>query len=99
MPANPKPAWQIGPGVPSDGVRDLPDISMFAANGDNGSSYVICAVPGDCTGDAHGSTEFQVTQLGGTSAAAPVFAGVTALVNQRYGAQGQANTFTRHPAL
>jgi trimeric autotransporter adhesin len=88
----PKPAWQTGPGVPSDGVRDVPDVSMFAANNDNGSSYVTCELPGDCTEDAPGSTEIQVHQIGGTSAAAPVFAGVMALVNQRYGPQGQANT-------
>jgi trimeric autotransporter adhesin len=88
----PKPAWQTGPGVPADGVRDLPDVSMFAATGDNASSYVICAAPGDCTGDAPGTTDLEVTQVGGTSAAAPVFAGVMTLVNQRYGPQGQANT-------
>jgi subtilase family serine protease len=88
----PKPAWQSGPGVPADGVRDLPDISMFAANGDNASFYVTCESAGDCTSDALGSTQLQVTGIGGTSAAAPVFAGVMALVNQRFGPQGQANT-------
>jgi hypothetical protein len=88
----PKPAWQSGPGVPADGVRDLPDVSMFAANGDNGSFYVTCESAGDCTSDVLGSTQLQVTGIGGTSAAAPVFAGVMALVNQRYGPQGQANT-------
>jgi hypothetical protein len=31
----PKPAWQTGTGVPSDKVRDIPDISLFAANGYN----------------------------------------------------------------
>ncbi|MBB6143656.1 hypothetical protein HNQ77_001605 [Silvibacterium bohemicum] len=87
-----KPAWQSGPGVLADGVRDLPDISMFAANGDNGSSYVVCESPGDCTSDTLSGTQIQVSQIGGTSAAAPVFAGVMALVNQRYGPQGQANT-------
>jgi hypothetical protein len=88
----PKPAWQTGPGVPADGVRDLPDISLFAANGDNGSSYVTCESPGDCSSDALGTTQVQVSQVGGTSASTPVFAGVMALVNQKYGPQGQADT-------
>src|SRR5208337_5013601 len=38
----PKPAWQGGPGVPNDGVRDIPDVSLFASNGFNGTSYVVC---------------------------------------------------------
>jgi subtilase family serine protease len=44
----PKPSWQSGTGVPSDNVRDLPDVSLFAANGDNYSFYPICATDGDC---------------------------------------------------
>ena len=42
----PKPSWQNAPGVPGDGVRDIPDISLFAANGLNFSAYAICARPG-----------------------------------------------------
>src|SRR6202020_168333 len=79
-------------GVPADGVRDLPDVAMFAANGDNGSSYVTCESDGACTNDTPGTTQVIVSQVGGTSASSPVFAGVMALVNQRYGPQGQANT-------
>ncbi len=26
----PKPSWQTGPGVPSDGDRDVPDVSLMA---------------------------------------------------------------------
>ncbi len=44
----PKPAWQSGAGVPSDSVRDMPDVSLFAANGSNDSFYPICATDGDC---------------------------------------------------
>lgn len=36
----PKPAWQTGTGVPADGVRDLPDVSLFAAAGANYSGSV-----------------------------------------------------------
>jgi hypothetical protein len=88
----PKPAWQSGPGVPADGVRDLPDISLFAANGSNNSFHAICAEPGDCIDADPESGTLYYTGIGGTSAAAPAFAGIMSLVNQKYGAQGQANT-------
>ena len=89
----PKPSWQSGLGVPKDGVRDLPDVSLFAANGGNGSSYVICTQAGTCTPiDINSVSEIPVSQVGGTSASAPAFAGMMALVNQLYGPQGQANT-------
>jgi trimeric autotransporter adhesin len=89
----PKPSWQSGLGVPNDGVRDLPDVSLFASSGNNGSFYVICQAPGDCTSpNLSVPGELQVTAVGGTSASAPAFAGMMALVNQLYGPQGQANT-------
>lgn len=28
-----KPSWQTGSGVPADGKRDVPDVSMFASYG------------------------------------------------------------------
>ena len=87
----PKPAWQTGTGVPNDNVRDLPDVSLFAANGYNDSYYPICATDADCQPASAGST-VQIFGVGGTSAAAPAFAGIMALVNQKYGRQGQANT-------
>src|SRR5215472_16063036 len=43
----PKPTWQSGSGVPADGVRDLPDVSLFAAIGANLSAYPICAFAGE----------------------------------------------------
>ena len=91
----PKPAWQTGTGVPADGVRDLPDLSLFAANGLNYSFYAICASDGDCQPASSGNL-VQITGLGGTSAAAPSFAGIMALVNQKYGPQGQAD-FVLYP--
>ena len=72
-----KPSWQTGTGVPADGKRDVPDVSLTSAGHDgyliyqNGGLYVV----------------------GGTSAAAPSFAGVMALVVQHSAArQGNANT-------
>jgi hypothetical protein len=86
----PKPAWQTGTGVPADSVRDLPDVSLFAANGDNYSYYPLCDTDGDC--QPVGSTgSVQIDGAGGTSASAPAFAGIMALINQKYGRQGQAN--------
>ena len=90
-----KPSWQTGAGVPADGVRDLPDVSLFAANGANFSYYPICASDGDCQPPS-GSNLMQITGVGGTSASAPSFAGIMALVNQKYGRQGQAD-FVLYP--
>lgn len=86
----PKPSWQSTiPGVPSDHVRDLPDVSLFAANGAFNSLLPYCqsdAIPAgyDCTSDLQGA--------GGTSFAAPAFAGIMAIVNQKtQSPQGVAN--------
>ena len=86
----PKPSWQSGAGVPADTVRDAPDVSLYAADGLNFSYVPICAEDGDCEAPT-GSNLVQITGVGGTSAAAPAFAGVMALVNEKYGPQGQAN--------
>ena len=90
----PKPSWQVAPGVPADGVRDLPDVSLFAAVGSpSGSFYIICEadrVPGTSCNPSDPATYFFA--IGGTSASSPAFAGVMALVNQKMHApQGIAN--------
>jgi hypothetical protein len=85
----PKPAWQNAPGVPKDQARDLPDLSLFAANGANLSATPLCAEPGDCAPVSTGQP--QITLVGGTSVSSPAMAGVMALINQKYGRQGQAN--------
>jgi hypothetical protein len=82
-----KPSWQVATGVPADSARDLPDISLFAADGVNGSFYAVCAADGDC----QSTTSPQITGVGGTSATAQTFAGIMAIVNQAYGPQGEAN--------
>jgi hypothetical protein len=90
----PKPLWQTGAGVPNDSVRDIPDVSLFAADGPNYAYYAICASDGDCQPNSSGPV--QIFGVGGTSASAPSFAGIMALVNQKYGRQGQAD-FTLYP--
>ena len=87
-----KPSWQLGVG---DNARDLPDVSLFASSGSNASFYAECYQDGDCQPVSSGGT-VQISGVGGTSAAAPSFAGIMALVNQQYGRQGQAN-FVLYP--
>jgi subtilase family serine protease len=90
----PKPWWQVAPGNPRDGVRDLPDLSMFAADGYWGHYFVLCysnPAPGafgvPCVGDPS-----NWAGGGGTSFGAPMMAGIQALVNQRWrGRQGNPN--------
>ncbi len=89
----PKPPWQNAPGVPNDGKRDLPDISLASAAQHDG--LLLCQ-DGICITDSTGAL-IQAEVVGGTSAAAPAFAAVMALVNQKTGArQGQAN-FVLYP--
>lgn len=91
-----KPSWQVGNGVPQDGVRDLPDVSLFASSGFNGSFYIICEADFTPFGPIPGNntpcslTTFSFVGLGGTSASSPAFAGMMALVNQKMGMQGQS---------
>ena len=89
-----KPSYQSGAtlnggqavyGQPSDGVRDIPDVAMFAANGVWGHYEVVCwsdpAYTADgsapCTGVPSTWAGF-----GGTSVASPTMAAVQALINQ-----------------
>ncbi len=88
-----KPSWQSGTGVPADGKRDLPDVSLFASNGFVGNYYIVCqsdlSPSGMCDVTAP-STD--LAGYGGTSVASPAFTGIMALVNQQTGArQGNAN--------
>ena len=90
----PKPSWQAGvPGIPTDGVRDLPDVSFFASDGFiSSSAYLICVSQvAACSYSTYTEPFYQ--EVGGTSVATPAMAGVMALVNQKTGAaQGSPNT-------
>jgi len=71
-----KPSWQAGPGVPADGKRDVPDVSLAAAGHDG---YLIYMNGG-------------LWVVGGTSAASPSWASIMALVVEQAGARvGNAN--------
>ncbi len=91
----PKPGWQAGvTGIPSDGVRDLPDVSFFASNGFLGSAYLICvSATGACVTSTTLTTVPTAQEVGGTSVASPAMAGVMALINQKAGLpQGNPNS-------
>lgn len=64
-----KPAWQSGTGVPADGMRDVPDISLSSAQHDG---YMFVLNGAQWIG-------------GGTSFATPALAGFFALLAQRSG--------------
>ncbi len=96
----PKPSWQSGViGIPNDNVRDTPDVSLFASDGVVWNrQYAICfsdtsnlGVP--CVGTTPAEVAAWAQGGGGTSYAAPILAGLQALINQRTGsAWGNSNT-------
>lgn len=89
-----KPAWQANvTGIPSDGKRDIPDVSFFASNGFLGSAYLMCISAGGSACTYSSTSENTAQEIGGTSASSPAMAGVMALINQKAGApQGSPNT-------
>ena len=77
-----KPSWQTGvAGIPTGNARVLPDVSLTAASHD---PYLLCLETSCQSAGFFG--------VSGTSAAAPSFAGIMALIDQKTGSrQGQAN--------
>ena len=91
-----KPSYQSGVyGIPNDGVRDLPDVVLFASNGLFGHALLYCMSDAQEGGSAcsyANGTAVQANSAGGTSFAAPAFAGIQALIDQQKGAaQGNPN--------
>jgi len=88
-----KPSWQSVLGNPSDGVRDIPDVSLFAANGLWGHYYIFCDSDTANGGTACSGAPSGWSGAGGTSFASPIWAGFQALINQSSGSkQGNPNT-------
>ncbi|HKC25075.1 MAG TPA: S53 family peptidase, partial [Thermoanaerobaculia bacterium] len=76
-----KPSWQVAPGVPNDGRRDVPDVSLSAAGHD---AYLVV--------NGHTSNSSGLVAVGGTSASSPALASLMALVCQKTGGRlGNAN--------
>ena len=92
-----RPTWQTGvTGIPSGSYRLVPDISLDSSpnnagylycSSDNGTSGVGFA--GSCTNGFRVSSAYSnssgLTVAGGTSFAAPIFAGMLAILNQAKG--------------
>ena len=74
-----KPSWQVAPNVPTDGMRDIPDVSLDAAGVHDPFLVYI------------GGADAGFYEGGGTSLAAPSMAGIMALIVQKYGRQGNPN--------
>ena len=72
-----QPSWQTAIGAPGT-TRDVPDLSLNASPLHDG--YLICA-QGRCL-NGYRAADLTFTIAGGTSAAAPTFAGIVALINQ-----------------
>jgi hypothetical protein len=82
----PKPSWQKVNGNPADGVRDIPDVSLFASSGIWSHYFVLCAanpneVYTDGTAPCTGPPSTWAGE-GGTSGASPMMAGIQTLINQ-----------------
>jgi len=92
----PKPSWQ--PSVPSApaGVRDVPDVSLFASP--NFPGYIFCTpvnpttAGSTCAGGITSAVENFGSLVGGTSVSSPVFAGMVALLNQYLMSNGLQST-------
>jgi subtilase family serine protease len=88
-----KPSWQTGvPGIPSDGKRDVPDVSLFSSP--QFVPYLYCTSDtsawntgqaASCNSGFRDSSTQNLTLAGGTSFATPIFAGMVAILNQEKG--------------
>jgi len=91
-----KPTWQANvDGVANDGVRDLPDVSLFSSDNAWSHAYIFCMSDPNENGmpcDYTSGEDTVYNSGGGTSFAAPAFAGIIALINQQTGSvQGNAS--------
>jgi subtilase family serine protease len=85
----PKPVWQVGTGVPANNFRNVPDLSLNSAAAHDGYLYCVLA---SCTNGTFRDANSNLTEAGGTSFAAPTFAGILALIEQKLGSRiGNAN--------
>ena len=84
-----KPSWQTGPGVGSGkGVRSVPDVALLS---DGTPGYPIYCAASDCLDGW--------SPVGGTSAAAPLFASGVVIANQQAKAAGQAKLGFLNPTI
>ena len=90
-----KPTWQDKL-TPADAARDVPDLALYASP--NYPGYLYCtsdqsswnttnfpAQQASCNSGFRDSSSEDLTIAGGTSFAAPIFAGMLAIINQKAG--------------
>lgn len=92
-----RPSWQAGvAGIPSGSYRVVPDISLNSSPVNGG--YLYCTSDSSawnqgqqasCTSGFRDSSTNDLTAAGGTSFAAPIFAGMLAILNQKENSTGQ----------
>ena len=85
----PKPSWQSVFGNPADGVRDIPDVSLFAAERLVGTRHRRLLVPTlvkprTAQPPLHWLAPSGWSGFGGTSISSPAMASIQALVNQKW---------------
>ena len=91
-----RPAWQTGTiggtSIPAGSYRLVPDIALYSSP--NYPGYLFCSsdssngVTQSCANGFRDESSKYLTVAGGTSFAAPVFAGMVALLNQAKGYTG-----------
>ncbi len=89
----PRPTWQAGvPGIPAGTFRLVPDVSLAASPSNPGylycSSDATVGVTGSCSHGFRDTSNVSLTVAGGTSFAAPSFAGMLAIILQKVNANG-----------
>jgi subtilase family serine protease len=85
------PSWQTGAGIPATvpsgvnaNMRSLPDVSVMSGNGYDYATWLICDGEYPCTSISSGfDGSGGYDAYGGTSTAAPAFAGILAMVEQK----------------
>jgi hypothetical protein len=108
----PKPSWQTGvAGIPADNHRDVPDISLNSSpdhdpylyctqiqTASSGQAYVSsCQATSFRLNNGSQSDTNNLTAAGGTSFAAPAFAGLLAIMEQKFATGGGLGNI--NPAL
>jgi len=108
----PKPSWQTGvAGIPADSHRDVPDISLNSSPDHDGYLYCTqvqtvtsgnnfvssCQATSFRIADAGQTDNNNLTSAGGTSFAAPSFAGLLAIIEQKLASGGGLGNI--NPAL
>jgi subtilase family serine protease len=88
-----RPSWQTGTiggvSIPTGNWRLVPDIALYSSP--NYPGYLFCSsdpsndIDGSCSNGFRDANDKYLTVAGGTSFAAPIFAGMVAIINQAKG--------------